>query len=472
LSASQAIQSPDLPKSVDPLVLDSLTCPTCRHPHSSLIARSETLQCAECSAEFPLFTCGEAAIPWLHNRAEFNLLEWKARFNGFLHINQLEQKRLKDALKDKRLSKSGQKRISRILNAKKQQILQVSKLVKPLGLEIHMDNLIDNKDIFESKVPKNQGMDSYYNNIFRDWAWENGENEALLNVIDSVIVDEIELGKVLTVGAGAGRLSYDIHHKYSPTCSALLDINPLLLLSACQVIQGIPFELNEFPIAPLNKDSFVVEQKCSAPRAVDENIFYLFADGMNPPVKEKSFDTVVTPWLLDIIPQNLRDYIPRLNACLPIGGTWINTGSLAFFHQQASWCYSEEEVLELIEKNGFKVISSNRKTIQYMKSPLSAHGRTESVFSFHAKKIKDVVVPPTYEYLPDWIRDTTKSIPKDYEQEINSSKHLLQAQVFGAIDGARSVEQISELIAKQYDLELKEATHAVRSILIDFEEKN
>ena len=120
----------------------------------------------------------------------------------------------------------------------------------------------------------------------------------------------------------------------------------------------------------------------------------------------------------DVIPQNLRGYIPRINACLPIGGAWINSGSLVFFHKQQSWCYSEEELVELIEKNGLEIISSNRKSIEYIHSPLSAHGRMETVFTFHARKIKDVVVPSKYEYLPGWIKNPSKAIPKQNEQEI------------------------------------------------------
>ena len=452
--------------------LDSLSCPACGHAQASIKIHSQHLQCSQCNKEYPLFLSGDNSIAWLFEQPELNLLEWKARLNGFLQINQLEQQRLKEAQKDKRLSKIGQKRISRLLKAKKQQVAQVFELLSPLELADNTDHLNGAINVLQSKTPKNQGLDSYYNNIFRDWSWQNNENQQLLDCIDNVLDDAKQLGKMLTIGAGAGRLSYDIQSKYSIEYSVLLDINPLLLFSACQAIQGEVFTLNEFPIAPLNKDSFVAEQICSAPRAITENIYYLFADGMNLPFKEKSFDTIITPWLLDIIPQNLKDYIPRINEKLAIGGSWLNTGSLAFFHKNQSWCYSEEEVVELIEKNGFEILSVKRSTINYMHSPLSAHGRVENVFSFNARKIKDVVVPKIFEYLPDWIRDTTKPVVKQYEQEIASSKHLLEAQVLGAIDGQRSVEQIGGLVAKQYNLQLDEATHAVRRILVNYYEEN
>ena len=228
----------------------------------------------------------------------------------------------------------------------------------------------------------------------------------------------------------------------------------------------------EFPIAPLNKDSFAVVQKCNAPAAIDENMQFMFADGMNPPFKAHSFDTVLTPWFIDIVPQNFRDIVPRINHILKKGGLWINTGSLAFLHQDQTWCYSEEEVLELLGKNGFEISASNRMDIQYLASPNSANGRTETVFNFCAKKVKDAVVPPKYEYLPAWILETDKAVPKHSEYEIDSSKFLLQAQVLGAIDGNRSIEQIGELVAKQYGLSVNEATHAVRRIMVDYYEAN
>ncbi len=421
-----------------------MSCPACNHQQATISLVGQVIQCDQCSTEFPLFKCGEVTIPWLFEQPSINLLEWKARLNGFLHLNQQAQQRLKEAQKDKRLSKSGQKRINKLLNAKKQQISQILDLLSPLKFEhLNTELINDPLSALKSKTPKVQGLTSYYDNIFRDWAWDNGENEQMIDAVNNVLSEHQQLGKVLTIGSGAGRLSYDLHQKYIPTCSVLLDINPLLMFAACQAIQGQPFSLNEFPIAPLNKDSFVKEQNCRAPEDINKNIFFMFGDGMNPPVKERGFDTLVTPWLLDIIPQNLRDYIPRINSCLKEGGSWINTGSLAFFHKQQSWCYSEEEVIELIEKNGFEIVSTKRNTIRYMHSPLSAHGRTEAVFTFHAKKIKDAVVPTKYEYLPEWVRSTSKSIPKQYENEISSSEHLLQAQVLGAIDGDEALRKLA-----------------------------
>ncbi len=473
MSASPASQAAEINGQIAELcaVLQLLICPSCNHPEAKLSINKQSLVCEQCNVEFPIFESGSVSMPWLFADPDQTLLEWKARLNGFLHINTVEQQRLKDALQDKRLSKTGQKRINKLLQAKQSQPSQVLQLISPLGLDNkNFDSMSDPVSALHAKVPKVQGLASYYDNIFRDWAWNNGENEQLLEAAESVLVNHENFGKTLTIGAGAGRLSYDIHQKYAPELSVLIDINPLLLFACSRIVQGECISLYEFPVAPLNKNCFTNLQNCQAPSPVNENFLFMFADGMNPPFKAQSFDTVLTPWLIDVVPQNLRDFIPRLNQLLKKGGVWINTGSLAFFHKDQTWCYSEEEVLELLEKNGFEVAASNRMTIQYLDSPISAHGRTEKVFNFSVKKVKDVAVPPKYEYLPAWILATNKSIPRYNGQDIESSKHLLQAQVLGAIDGNRSIEQIGELVAKQYNLKVEDAINAVRRIMIDLYE--
>lgn len=454
-----------------------LQCPACKHDQINwVVSTTECFQCASCKLEYPLFANGNTAIPWLFSQPEQSMLEWKARLNGFLYLNSLEQNQLKEALKEKLLSKAAQKRINKIFQAKKQHRQQILDLLTPFKLEDIDFNVSNPVHALQAKVPKVQGLASYYANIFRDWAWENGENLELLQSIESVFEEHRPNGKVLTIGAGAGRLSYDIHQKYTPQLSVLMDINPLLSVISSKMSQGEAINLYEFPIAPLNKDSFAVMQKCQASLRLDEvsrdNLVVMLADGMQPPFNNNSFDTLITPWLIDIVPQNLRQIIQHMNRVLTKGGVWLNTGSLAFAHQDPTWCYSEEEVLDLLEKNGFEVTASNRLKIPYLQSPLSSHGRIEEVFNFSAKKIKDCLAPPEYEYLPKWILDTNKQIPNHANYTIESSKHLLQAQVIGAIDGNRNIEQISELVAKQYNLTIQDATQAVRRILIDLFEEN
>ena len=193
----------------------------------------------------------------------------------------------------------------------------------------------------------------------------------------------------------------------------------------------------------------------------------MLADALNPPFLAGSFDTIVTPWLIDIIPHNLRTFIPQINRVLKRGGVWVNSGSLAFFHRDESWCFSEEEILELLEENGFEILLAERQAVPYLQSPHSAHGRTEKIFSFSARKVRDIEVPTRQSYLPRWILDTSMPVPPSTDFPSISYNHLLTAQVLATINGKRTINQIGRHLARQYGLGKAETIHAVRRILVD-----
>lgn len=446
-----------------------LACPTCTSNNIAISGPDDALRCEQCATQFPVFRSDSVDVPWLFTEPATAMLEWKARYNGFLHANSVELERLRKARVDKHISKLGRRRINNLLRAREQHRNQVTNILAPLQLD-GINWPADATDLLRNKMPKNQGLSSYMSNVFRDWAWDNGENEAQLDAIDSVLRADRRagIGSTLTLGAGACRLPYDMHRRYKPELSVALDLNPLLLNIAASVIQGASVPLCEFPIAPLNEASFAVPQECRAPGPPGDSAFhYVLADAANAPFAAGSFDTVMTPWLIDIIPHNLRSFVPQLNRMLKTGGVWVNSGSLAFFHGDESWCFSEEEVLELVEKNGFEILSSERRSIPYLQSPHSAHGRVEKIFSFSAVKVKDVKAPVRQSYLPKWILDTSRPVPSSTESAISSSNHLLTAQVLAAIDGKRTINQIGRHLARQYGLGKTETVHAVRRILVD-----
>ena len=454
-----------------------LACPVCANEEIFVDVAARSLQCDSCDARFPWFRCGQTSIPWMFPDPELTRLEWKARYNGFLQANSAEQARLKKGLGESRNSIAGRRRINRVLKGRKKHREQVTQLIAPLELR-DLDWPADSADLLHRKLPRNQGLSSYTSNIFRDWAWDNGESEALLIAMDRVLKADSrkELGKVLTLGAGACRLPYDVHRKYQPELSVVADINPLLLQVGSAVISGETITLHEFPIAPLNEASFAIEQKCRAPAGDgtinNENFHFVLADATSPPIAKQAFNTVITPWLIDILPQDLREFVPRVNQLMPEGGVWLNTGTLAFFHKEVSWCYSEEEVLGMVEENGFELLSVERQPVPYLQSPHSAHGRMENVLSFCARKYDEATIPQSYHYLPDWIVDTAQPVPNSADIVVSSSSHLLSAQVLATIDGKRSINQISRAVASQYGLGTPETIQAVKRVLVDAWEEN
>lgn len=471
-----AIDSPAPGRSVhDPEALTGLlACPACAASAVSLSRRDGTLACSECALKFPVSQTDGAQLPWLFAEPTATRLDWKARYHGFLHANSLELERLRKAREDRQCSTTGRQRITRLLQAREQHRNQVCAILEPLDLD-GIDWPADATDLLHGKLPRTQGLSSYKDNVFRDWSWENGENEALLAAIGNVTaaVPDAFAGSVLTLGAGACRLPYDIHRRNSTSLSVALDLNPLLLQVASRVILGNTIPLWEFPVAPLSANSFAVLRECAAPAPLSSGKFcFVLGDALNPPFVQGSFDTVITPWLIDIIPQDLRSFIPRVNQCIKTGGIWVNAGSLAFFHKNEAWRYSQEETLELIEESGFEVIAAERETIPYLQSPDSSYARFENMFSFAARKVRDVEVSPPAPYLPPWALDSSLAVPSATENAVSSSNHLLKAQVLASVDGKRTIRQIGRIISRQYGLGKRETIHAVTRILIEAWERS
>ena len=108
---------------------------------------------------------------------------------------------------------------------------------------------------------------------------------------------------------------------------------------------------------------------------------------MQPPFADAAFDTVVTPWFVDIIGEPFARVAARVNLALKPGGRWINFGSLAFSRAAHAERLSLEEVSAYMPKAGFAGFEWREASIPYMRSPASRHARIESTISWVANKV-------------------------------------------------------------------------------------
>ena len=78
---------------------------------------------------------------------------------------------------------------------------------------------------------------SYQTNIFCDWYWGEKENKASTDLIADVLKGQ-ELGNCVMLGAGSGRLAYDMIAEKMVGNIVALAINPLLLTIGAECIVG------------------------------------------------------------------------------------------------------------------------------------------------------------------------------------------------------------------------------------------
>ena len=89
---------------------------------------------------------------------------------------------------DPHCSKTAAARIELIREAKETQRRQIFELLAPLGLDAPRSSpALDRSGLLHGGCRGSKASLSYYDNVFRDWAWENGENERLLDCIARVL---------------------------------------------------------------------------------------------------------------------------------------------------------------------------------------------------------------------------------------------------------------------------------------------
>lgn len=433
----------------------SIRCPQCSSSLNS--TGTQELHCDSCAVEYPSLN----GAPWLFPVPQHAFSFW--RDNLKLHIQQIEQEVLgmTHCLERSELFPNQKQRLKKWVEAKKEFGRFLERILAPLvdGYQATREANIALRDT----IPMTQRLGSYLENIYRDWSWgdENGENPAALDILLELTEgNKKALENILVLGAGACRLAYDFHRAGKTKLTVASDINPLYLLLGQEMISGESRTVFEFPVAPVDGKSFFVRRELKAPEPIREGFSFVFADAMNPPFGAAVFEALLTPWLIDIVPQDPNLLFKRFNHLLKPGGAWINFGSCYFNHPDFSRRYSPEEILEIAEKSGFEVQKNIKRKIPYLQSPSSAHGRVEQTFSFLARKVREVEQPPRFVYLPDWLLKPQQAIPLSPVFTQFAAVHGLYAQVVSAIDGKTSLETIAKNLGPQYGLSPEEATYS------------
>jgi uncharacterized protein YbaR (Trm112 family)/SAM-dependent methyltransferase len=435
-----------------------LACPRC--DKTPLQTSDSALHCKACKIDFPLID----GMPWMFAEPQSALGEWRGRLHFSLQQLSEEIAGLDKELENNDLPALAKRRVARYKKALKSHQRSLQKLLRPIETQSLQGNY-ESYLALRTRMPTDQGLNTYYHNVHRDWSWGEEENTASLNQIRAVLHDNAELGKVLVLGAGAGRLAYDIHTELDCALTVAMDFNPLLMLVAKSVTSGKDLRLYEFPIAPLSLEDDAVLRKLSAPAAADENFHLVFADALRAPFVDETFDTVVTPWLIDIINEDLPVLGARISGLLKDNGRWVNFGSLAFSSPERARCYSPEEAKAIVAESGFSSPYVSQATIPYMSSPASRHGRQERVFSFSAYKERTVSKPERHTALPDWLVSGNDPVPLTPSFRQQAMTTQIYSFIMSLIDGKRSIKDMSVVLESQKLMTKEEAEPAIRSFM-------
>jgi len=403
-------------------------------------------------------------VPWLFADPQSMLAQWRARLQFLLLSLQREARTLRAELSAGVDLELTRKRLEILADAHEDHERRLTRLLAPLGIGTSAAGYETHLAV-RTRLPSDQGLTNYYVNLHRDWVWGDAENAASLALVCATATCGTPWGSTLVLGAGSGRLAYDLHMQCGSALTVAADFNPLLLFVARDVTRGSALELYEFPIAPLRLSDQAILRSLAAPRPVRAGFHIVAADALRAPFAAESFDVVVTPWLIDILNEDFPRFAAQVNALLRPGGCWINFGSLAFTSGARAQRFSFEETLASVRQAGFAEPAIGEQTIPYMCSPASRHARMEKVVTWCARKERAVTLPPGDGPLPQWLVVSDRAVPQLENFQVQAVATRIHAFLMSLIDGKRSIQDIARMLVEQRLIAPEDAETAVRRFL-------
>lgn len=406
-------------------------------------------------------------VPWVLPNARNSLLDWGAKLNHFRQVLVAELTQLE---REAKKAPAHTLRRLQTMHSAKQAFLQgVIDLILPVvSAQVAEKSLYD---VLRDRAPSIQNLLSYEANLYRDWIWGDEENKRNAELVTDRL-GNTQPPRRLILGAGSGRLAFDLHQALGAGITVATDINPLLLMAAERIFSGQDFALYEFPAQPRDGEHIAVEQTFKGLPEWPQNLYLAFADAANSPFAPHTFDAVVTPWLIDIQPYELGRFLRQLNQYVPVGGQWINFGSLVFNQNRDAFCYTVEEIQGVARDNGFEMDQPVLTEMPYLKSPHNAGYRMERVWSWRAEKIAEVRAPSGSQVLPAWILDVQQPIPQTRYLQAFAQQHQMYGALASEVNGKTSIKVIARRVAKQNRADPNEALQMVRNFFLEIYRQN
>jgi len=422
--------------------------------------------CASCSSGYPVI----GDIPWLFPDPRQALDEWRGRLGLLNQHLASEAAAMRAGSANAGILPATRRRLEHAARSHDDQVRRLGALLAPLGIERSQVSQATHQGL-GTRLPTEQGLTNYYVNLHRDWAWGEEENAAALAEIVAVLGGGAGgLGCTLVHGAGSGRLAYDLHQAGDAPLTVATDFNPLLLAVAREMFAGRPLELYEFPIAPRGLEDHAVLRRLQSPGPARAGLELVAADALHAPFADGVFDTVVTPWFVDIIGEPFARVAARVNLALKPGGRWINTGSLAYSRGAHADRVGLDEVRELVPAAGFSGFAVRETTLPYLRSPASRHSRQENVVTWVARKSGPPAESPRERVLPQWLLDAELPVPRTPAIEMRAISSRVHAFLLALINGQRSMREMAQMLVDQRLMSAEEAEAQVRIFLMRLHE--
>jgi hypothetical protein len=427
-------------------------CPACR---SKLSVVPGGLSCVDCATTYPRF----GSLQCLVKEPDSYTALWLTRLQRYCATSGERRARMRAEAQEPDVASWLRESLSRLANALDFEESGLLSLFGPMATASRESSAIS---MLTSLGDDPLQVVKYSEHLFRDWVWGDDERATTLGLVTPLLPKPCS--RLAVFGAGSARLAIDLGVGNHAAEIYALDLNPLPLLVADQLLSGHVVQLPEFPLAPLSEYDAVVHRrlKFEAPRPA--GLHLLLADALDAPFEPQCFDAVLTPWFIDDLPVDVGYTARTVNRALRPGGVWVNVGPLMFKQDVVRTC-SIERVHQLAREAGFEILEASAQELPYFDSPVSATRRIDRTYAFSARKLTEsaAVAWSAGEGSPGL--DLMRPVPVTPALSSALNQAVLIAGIASQVDGQRTLADIAMSLGRDWNVDASDLLRPLDELL-------
>lgn len=384
-------------------------------------------------------------IPWLFKNSRDAKIEWSIKIQQYENEEKSQIQFLQQEIKSAN-SLLTKKRLSQICEAKKKNLKSIT---TTLG---HFEKISSTQSLIS-----NQQIHSYFQNIFRDWAWENNQECKIYYDFINSQLKNLTNNTILVLGSGASRLSYDLAKTYKNYSIASFDHNPFLLLTAQKIFKGHEIKLHDYTYYPKSLKACSKSFKIKVDKLENENHQFILGAFPDLPIKMASLDTIIAPWFFDILDYDFKESILWALKFLKPSGQFLFFGPSNVHKKNIHDQLCSDEIHEFLD-NLFEQSEFKLTDINYLENPLTSQNRIEQIILFAGEK---PILP------------TNINRPQDNTSTLNISSKFIQYKAFNQtyfhilkhIDKDMNFFELAKILELEFGFNQEESLTYARSFI-------
>ncbi|WP_138505986.1 methyltransferase domain-containing protein [Nostoc sp. PA-18-2419] len=241
---------------------------------------------------------------------------------------------------------------------------------------------------------KSYGYSANFSYLQRDWCWlPEGEEELELiqnTLLKYILSFDTERDAAIVLGAGTGRIAWDLRDKYKWMYATDLSYTMAALFYDLLEKEIVFYEINQKNIFndteaarcltatmyPPKKEVVQIQQPSS------ENFSYFIGDALHLPFVEHSLSTVISVYFTDVVPpQFLFAEIARV---IKLNGIFIHFGPLAYHFNDLSYSLAANEIRALLKQHNFEILAEETVPTFHKSSSVSMSSKLYRNWTFAA----------------------------------------------------------------------------------------